>query len=152
MARFGFRTWFNRHRSAARTAVVVAVHARRIDGVGPNVMALAAFPITGRRHYCRQEGHLMLFGGPRLRMIDSSLIQDLVHVRREKLLQMRTNRTSQGIYDFMNNERAVNPLSQIAVGYTRTCNRRPGFERKKLDWNLSTSNTVTVADDRTLAQ
>ena len=63
---------------------------------------------------------------------------------------MRRNGTFQGIYDLMNNGKAANPLSQIAVGYTRTCNRRPGFERKKLDWNLSASNTVTVVDDCTL--
>jgi hypothetical protein len=52
----------------------------------------------------------------------------------------------------MNNGKAANPLSQIAVWYTRTCNRRPGVERKKLDWNLSASSTIAVADDCTLAQ
>jgi hypothetical protein len=60
----------------------------------------------------------MLFRGARLRMIHSSSIQDLVHVRREKLLQMRTNGTFQGIYDSMNNRKAADPLSQIAMGYS----------------------------------
>lgn len=80
MTRFGFRTWANDQRSAARTVAVVAAHARRIDGVGPDVMAVAAFPIAGGRHYCRQEGRLVLFRGSRMRMIDNSLMQDLVHV------------------------------------------------------------------------
>jgi hypothetical protein len=52
----------------------------------------------------------------------------------------------------MDNRKAANPLSQIAGRVLVHAIEGLGSSGRKLDWNLSASNTVAVADDCTLAQ